>query len=205
MIVTLAFEVRRRKRTSFWQFRISELLVVILLVASATAYFANKRRSFEHNQRLLDELVPFVSGASPPQTIAKWRHGGAHWLRNLIGGPVPRWFDTLAVVSAEGTDAAKVAEMRGVIGFVPHGTYSPDELTNIVKIEGLRFLDFAYSHQIQFNDQRLWQAQPGDDAFVELAKCNTLTHLSLHNLPYRESALSAIGRLSELEALVQFF
>ncbi len=85
-------EKRRRGRNTAWQFRISEMLALTALIAICFGWIVSRKNSYESNVAVLSQLA---RGVNPPQRIAHWQYGGAHWLRSIVGDRFPVWFDRL--------------------------------------------------------------------------------------------------------------
>jgi hypothetical protein len=201
-VVLLIAEYRRRQRRSFWQVRISEMLAVTLCIAAICAALAAQKRKYDSNESQLSGLRPFVLGGGPPRNLARWQHGGPHWLRAIVGDRFPDWLDQVVHVEAEGGDVHIVAGMSGILQFTPHGIWQPKQLEYITQIDGLRSIDFDHAYSFDFATKGRWESVEGEREFMRLADTKSLTHLSLHNLYIGPSAYSVLLQMPQLEELV---
>jgi hypothetical protein len=103
-MVALLAEYWRRQRRAIWQLRISDLLGVTAIIASAIWYLQTTLRDYDAENSAIQHLGLSVRDYSQYRSdpvsspVSVRSHGGPTWLRSLLGERFPKVFDRLILL-----------------------------------------------------------------------------------------------------------
>ncbi len=111
----ILIEAHRRRQQSCFQFRLSELLIFVTVVAIVLSWYAVRRNEYREECRIYQWLHREDAAAEWPPNDKDWYLEGPEWLRPIIGDQYFVFFARLRAVDACGFQLKEVAKLRHLL------------------------------------------------------------------------------------------
>jgi hypothetical protein len=206
-IVAFAADAWRKTHPSLTQLQLKELLVIVSLLAGASAWVHAARNEYLTEQRILQTIEAKQNwGASET-----WQRGGPTWLRNLIGDHAFEWFDRVVQIDLEGEavpidEASRLRSLR-VLRLSAGSTILVADVAKLQRLHDLVALDLC---SVCLRDPEPpadtdWtaenEAHSSDPAFERLSKVTSLQGINLYDGLISGTGLAKLSTLTNMRVL----
>lgn len=195
LVVGAMLESVRRRRSKFFQFRLSSCLLFVAVIAVPLAVHVFWRSQHRHELDILKSIEKTrdpVEWGRPIDRLADWQPGPFSWLRESTGGRLVVDFDRVVGIDVTGDELERAVKLRHLKRVAIINVVSNRQLKRLEELPALQALDLSMA-------RGEYDSRQDTEEFFQIPRLPNLRSLNLYETHFRGDGLQNTPHLEVLD------